>query len=64
MKAVAFRMIGVACWLLSPKASRQPIWCHDLGKIGRTFYMAAVKELAEAATRDKLNTPSKRKRVA
>jgi hypothetical protein len=49
MNAVAFRMIGLACWLLSPRASRQPIWCHDLGKIGRTFYTAAVKELAEAA---------------
>lgn len=64
MTALAFRLIGFACWLLSPKATRQPFWAHDLTAIGRTFYVLAAKEMQEQATREKLNKPSKRRRVA
>lgn len=64
MTTLPFRLIGFACWLLSPKGTRQPFWAHDLTKIGRAFYAAAVKEMQDQATRDKLNKPSKRKRVA
>lgn len=63
MTTVPFRLIGFACWLLSPKP-RQPFWAHDLTKIGRVFYAAAVKALQEQAARAKTDRPHKRKRVA
>lgn len=62
MQTVAFRLIGFGCWLLSPR--KEPFWAHNLYHIGTGVYAAAAKELQDRATREKLNRPHKRKRVA